>query len=441
MPFAHLLLLIFGCIAALILLISWGKVNAFIAFLVVAIGTGLAAGIPFNSIIDSVQKGVGDTLGSLVIIVALGAMLGKLVAESGAAQQIASRMMRIFGEKYIQWALMATGFIVGIPLFYNVGFVLMVPLIFSVVYQYKLPAVYIGLPMLASLSVTHGFLPPHPSPVNLVKELHANMALTMLFGLIVAIPTVIVAGPIFARTLKNMVSVPLKTFAAKSLSPEFLPSVPNSFLSSLLPVILMGITALTPFFSPEAGLLRDFLKFLGDPAMVMLLALGVATWSLGLHLGKSMQSIMDTYNDAVKDIAVLLLILGGAGGLKQVFIDSGVSREIGLAVQHWPIHPLLLGWLIAAIIRVCIGSATVAGVTAVGIIAPIIDQMSVHPSLMVLSIGAGSLLFSHVNDSGFWMFKEYFNLSLKDTLKSWSVMETIVSVMGLAGVLLLNLFI
>src|SRR5688572_26361735 len=245
------LLTIVLCILSLVILISWGKINAFLAFLLVSIATGLLLGIPLRTITGSVQKGIGDTLGSLVIVISLGAMLGKLVAESGAAQQIASTMMGIFGVKYIQWALMATGFIVGIPLFYNVGFVLMIPLIFSVVYQYKLPAVYIGLPMLASLSVTHGFLPPHPAPTALVAQFQANMGLTLLYGMMVAIPAIIVAGPIFSKTLRGIVSVPLKTFEVQTLPANLLPGRANSFLSSLLPVILLMATTVLPFFLPQ----------------------------------------------------------------------------------------------------------------------------------------------------------------------------------------------
>src|SRR6478735_7975308 len=206
------LLTIVLCILSLVILISWGKINAFLAFLLVSIATGLLLGIPLKTITGSVQKGIGDTLGSLVIVISLGAMLGKLVAESGAAQQIASTMMGIFGLKYIQWALMATGFIVGIPLFYNVGFVLMIPLIFSVVYQYKLPAVYIGVPMLAALSVTFGFLPPHPSPTALVTQFGASMGITLLYGLLIAIPAIIIAGPLFSRIVGNIKSEPLELF-------------------------------------------------------------------------------------------------------------------------------------------------------------------------------------------------------------------------------------
>jgi Gnt-I system high-affinity gluconate transporter len=435
------ILIVLLCIIVLVLMITLGKVNPFLAFLVVSITGGLLLGIPFNKITASVQKGIGDTLGQLVIIIVLGAMLGKLVAESGAAQKIATVLMKTFGEKNIQWALMVTGFIVGIPLFYNVGFVLMIPLIFSVVYQYKLPAVYIGLPMLASLSVTHGFLPPHPSPTALVGQFHANMGLTLLYGITIAIPAVIIAGPLFAKTLKNINSVPLQTFQTNELPADKLPGAINSFLTSLLPVILLIVTTILPFIIAKESSLQTILAFVADPVVVMLVALAVATWSLGISMGKKMKPIMNLYADSVKDVAVILLIVAGAGTLKQVFIDSGVSNHIGSLFMGWHINPLILGWLIACIIRVCVGSATVAGLTTAGIIAPIMMQTSVDPNLMVLSIGAGSLMFSHVNDSGFWMFKEYFNLSIKDTIRSWSLMETIVAIVGLLGVLVLDIFI
>ena len=433
----HLLLVLFG-ILLLVVLISWGKVNAFLSFLVVSILTGLLLGIPFDKITGAVYKGIGDTLGQLAIVIVLGAMLGKMVAESGAAQRIATTMMNTFGEKYIQWALMVTGFIIGIPLFYNVGFVLMVPLIFSVVYKYKLPAIYIGLPMLASLSVTHGFLPPHPAPAALVGLFHANMGKTLLFGMVIAIPAIIVAGLFYSRTLKHIVARPLEGLVAAEKPEDQLPGMGDSLLCSLLPV---GLLMLTTLLSQKASLPaggQAVLSFFTDASVILLLAVGLATWRLGIRRGMKMAKVMRIYEEAVKDIAMILLIIAGAGALKEVFTASGVSKEIASVLQGWPVHPLVLGWLIAAIIRVCLGSATVAGLTAAGIILPLMSRLHVDPNLMVLSIGAGSLLFSHVNDGGFWMFKEYFNLSIKDTIRSWSVMETIVSVVGLAGVLLIN---
>ncbi len=434
-------LIVFLGILFLVLLITWGKVNAFLAFLIVSLLIGLLLGIPFQSVTVSVYKGIGDTLGPLAIVIVLGAMLGKLVAESGAAQQIATVMMNAFGEKYIQWALMVTGFIIGIPLFYNVGFVLMVPLIFSVVYKYKLPAVYIGLPMLASLSVTHGFLPPHPSPTALVGQFHANMGLTLVYGILVAIPAIIIAGPLFSRNLRKIVSVPLEGLVAQNKPDDQLPGQANSFLTSLFPVIMLMVTTMLPLVIPFRGTWKDILGFFSDSGIILLLAIAIATYTLGIGTGMSMKKIMNCYGDAVKDIAMILLIIAGAGALKEVFLDSGVSGQIAGVLQEWPVHPLVLGWLIAAIIRICLGSATVAGLTTAGIVLPLITRSHVNPNLMVLSVGAGSLMFSHVNDGGFWLFKEYFNLSIKNTLRSWSVMESIVAIVGLAGVLLLNLFV
>ena len=435
------LLVVTLCILSLILLITWGKVNAFLAFLIVSIFTGLGLGIPIDKITGSVQKGIGDTLGSLVIVVVLGAMLGKLVAESGAAQRIANVMMKAFGEKYIHWALMITGLVVGIPLFYNVGFVLMIPLIFSVAYTYKLPSVYIGVPMLSALSVTHGFLPPHPSPAALVTQFNADMGWTLVYGLMVSIPAIIVAGPIFAQTLKHMVSKPLEGFVVQNIPSEKLPGITNSLLSSLFPVFMLMLTTLLLVFVPKEGAQHDWLKFIGEPNIVMLLAVILATFSLGMKQGRSISSIMNVYADAAKDVAMILLIVSGAGILKQVLLDSGVSDEIANVLKGWTLHPLILGWLIAAIIRVCLGSATVAGLTTAGIIAPLMQQIPVDPNLMVLSIGAGSLMFSHVNDAGFWLFKEYFNLSIKQTIRSWSIMESLVSVVGLAGVMIIDFII
>ena len=426
-------------IILLVLLITWGKLNPFLAFLIVSLLAGWGLGIPLTQLPNSIKKGIGDMLGELVIIICLGAMLGKLVAESGGAQKISDVLLKIFGRKYLQWAMMVTGFIVGIPLFYNVGFVILVPLIFSIVYQIKMPPVYTGIPMLAALSVTHGFLPPHPSPTALVAQFEANLGLTLLYGLAISIPAIILAGPVFARTLKNLHSTPLKTFQPRIIPQEELPTAFNSFLSSLLPVFLLVITTSIPFIWKIEGSIFNVVTFFGDAIIVMLISLIFATYTLGLARGMKITEIMNFYSDAVKDIALVLLVVAGAGALKQVLKDSGVSEEIGILLQGMPINPLILGWMIAAIIRVCVGSATVAGLTAAGIIAPVLTQSGVDANLMVLSIGAGSLMFSHVNDAGFWLFKEYFNVTIKETIMSWSLMETIVSVVGLLGVLILEL--
>ncbi|EOZ96499.1 Gluconate permease [Indibacter alkaliphilus LW1] len=428
-------------IAVLILLITWLKFNPFIAFLISSILAGFLLGIPPEQIAGSIQKGIGGLLGDLVIVIVMGAMLGKLVAESGAAQRISDTLMSIFGVKNVTWAMMITGLVVGIPLFYNVGFVLLIPLVFTVSYRYKLPAVYVGIPLLAALSVTHGFLPPHPSPAALVAQFEANMGLTLAYGILIAIPTIIIAGPIFAKFLKNIDSKPLEIFQAKAKPEEDLPSVFNSFFSALFPVFfLIGTTILTLNMS-ESNLVFPYIQFVGDPGMVMLISLLLATYTLGTRMKFSIPKLMDYYVVATKDVAMILLIIAGAGALKQVLMDSGVSLEIAAALQGWDVHPLVLAWVITALIRVAVGSATVAGLTTAGIIAPIVSTAGVDPNLLVLSIGAGSLMFSHFNDAGFWLYKEYFNLSVKDTIKSWSLMETLVAVVGLMGVMILDIFI
>jgi Gnt-I system high-affinity gluconate transporter len=428
------------CILLLILLISWLRFNTFIAFILVSITGGLLLGLPLEKIPASIQKGIGDTLGSLLMILLFGAMIGKLVAESGAAQKISDVMLKTFGINKITWALVMTGFIVGIPLFYNVGFVLLVPLIFSIVYRVKLPAVYVGLPMLAALSTTHGLLPPHPSPAALVTQLNADMGQTLLYGIIIAIPTIILAGPVFASTLKGITTEPLQTFKPRILPDDQLPGFLNSILTCLLPVGILLVT--TIFQLGENGAESPvLLRFIADPSMLMLLSVLYATFALGIFKGKKMSEVMTIYADSVKDVLMIILIVSGAGALKQIFVDSGVSNQLAVAMNQLDLPPLLLGWLISALIRVAMGSATVAGLTTAGIIAPLVVATGTSPSLMVLAVGSGSLFFSHVNDSGFWLFKEYFNLSMKDTFRSWSVMETIVSVMGLLGVLVLEKFI
>ncbi|MDF4220628.1 gluconate:H+ symporter [Maribacter huludaoensis] len=436
-----LLIVIIG-ILLLFVLIAKFKLNAFITFIIVSLFVGIAEGMEPISVVDSIQKGIGNILGFLVIILGLGAMLGKLVADSGAAQRITTKLVEKFGKKNIQWAVVLTGFIVGIPMFYSVGFVILVPLVFTIAAATGLPLLYVGLPMLASLSVTHGYLPPHPAPTALATMFNADIGKTLLYGIIVAIPAIIVAGPLLSRTLKGINATPLKEFLNPVvLKEDEMPSMANSIISALLPVILIAVAALAQLLLPADFFLTKVLVFMGNPAIAMLIAVLVAIYTLGLGQGKSMKEVMDSVGSAITGITMVLLIIAGSGALKQVLIDSGVSEYIGGILEQSSISPLILAWLIATVIRVCVGSATVAGLTAAGIVLPLVQGTGVSPELMVLAIGSGSLMLSHVNDSGFWLFKEYFNLSVNDTLKSWTVMETTVGVMGLIGVLAINAFI
>ena len=382
-----LLIVVLGIIL-LFFLIAVFKLNAFISFIIVCLLVGILQGMELEAVIQSMQNGIGNTLGFLVLILGLGAMLGKLVAESGAAQRITSWLVERFGRKYIQWAVVIAGFIVGIPMFYTVGFVILIPLVFTVAAATNLPLIYVGLPMLTSLSVTHGFLPPHPAPTAIAAMFGASIGKTLLYGTVVAIPAIVIAGPLFARTIKKIKASPLPEFYNPVVLEENeMPKMGVSVFTALLPVLLIGLSTVLDYALPMDFPMRKLLVFIGNPVMAMLISVLVAIYTLGLARG---------------------------------------------------IPPLVLGWLIATILRVSIGSATVAGLTAAGIVLPLVSGTSVQPELMVLAIGSGSLMLSHVNDGGFWLFKEYFNLSVKETLSTWTVMETLVGVIGITGVLIMN---
>jgi Gnt-I system high-affinity gluconate transporter len=296
--------------------------------------------------------------------------------------------------------------------------------------------------MLAALSVTHGYLPPHPAPTALVESYGADIGKTLMYGLIVAIPAIILGGPVFAQTLKKYNPIPLKTFFSnKKFTDEEMPSLVTSIFTALLPVILLAGAALLEILIAPTSPIMPAIQFVGDPIIAMIITILVAIYTLGIAKGKTMTDVSKSLKDAIKDIAMILLIIAGAGALKEILVVSEVSNYIGELLQGISISPLILAWGIASIIRFCVGSATVAGLTSAGIVAPLIPLTGANPNLMVLATGAGSLMFSHVNDTGFWLFKEYFNMSVKDTLKTWSVMEIIVSVSGIFGVLILNQFI
>jgi Gnt-I system high-affinity gluconate transporter len=435
------LLLLLFVVFFLVLLITVVKLHPFISFLVVCIITGLVKGMEVDALMNSIQKGIGDVVGSLMIILCVGAMLGKLIADSGAANKIASGLIHLFGIKYIQWALVLTAFIVGIPLFYGVGFVLLVPLVITVAARYNLPAVYLGLPTLAALSVTHGFLPPHPSPVALAQQFNANIGLTLFYGVIIAIPTIIIAGPIFSVTLKKYTTKPLAIFSSAAIADEGSPGMGASLMAAFLPVLLIGLDTITNLTVTENNTAIQLIHIIGDPSVAMLISLLISLYTLGIAQGKNIKNMMGPIGDSVKEVSSILLIIAGAGALKQLLLDTGMSIELIKPLTNLSLHPLFLAWFIAAILRVSIGSATVAGLTTAGIVAPLIVSSGVNPCLMVLATGAGSVFFSHVNDPGFWMFKEYFNLTVKETFKTWSIMETIVSIAGLVGVFILNYFI
>ncbi len=426
------LLIVTGCILLLLVLILL-KLNPLLSLLVVSIIAGLALGIPPDKVIKAIQTGVGDTLSGLALVLGLGAMFGKMIEISGAARQISDTLISKFGKERLPWAMMLTGLIVGIPLFYNAGFIILIPLVFTVAATSQVPLLWVAIPMCAALSVTHGFLPPHPGPTAIAAIFKADIGKTLLYGFILAIPISIIAGPFFATLMKKIKGGEIKAVTATVF--KDLPSVSLSFGLAVFPVFLISLATFGKSF---LGITNPFLHLIGEPVVALLLAVLVAIYFFGYKRGLSITQVMSFLTDSISSIAMIMMIIAAGGGFKQVLIESGVANEVAGYASQLSLSPLVLGWLIAAVVRLSIGSATVAGLMAAGIVSTIAAGPGVSPELMVLSVGAGSLFFSHVNDTAFWMFKEYFNLSLKQTFLSWSTMETIVSVLGLVGVLILS---
>jgi Gnt-I system high-affinity gluconate transporter len=418
------------------------KVNPFLSLLIVAIVAGLMLGMQPAQLLSSMEKGVGSTLGGLALIICLGAILGKILAVSGAAEQISSTLIKSFGQKNIQWAVLLTGFLIGIPLYYNAGFVILVPLVFTLARKTGLPLLYIAVPMAASLSTTHCFLPPHPGPVVLVNAFNADMGKVLIYGLIIAVPTVIIAGPFLGKLLQGIKTNTSSLFSSEEIpATKKLPSIFPSFFIALLPVLLITFALIANSFLPEGSFARTFFSFIGDSTIALLISVLSAIYFFGLRNNYQMETIMKWLGDAISGIAMILLIITAGGVFKQVLTDSGTGAYIASFSSKWQMPPLLFGWIVTALLRVTIGSATVAGITAAGVVSPLVASGVVSPELMVLAVGAGSVFGSHINDSGFWMFKEFFNLSLKQTFLSWTMMEIVISILGLIGVMLLNLFI
>jgi Gnt-I system high-affinity gluconate transporter len=417
--------------------LTYKKVSPFLSLLIVALLAGLAFGMQPDTLLKAVKAGVGSTLGDVILIICLGAILGKILELSGAATQIANTLIRSFGKKNIQWAVLLTGFFVGIPLFYNAGFIILVPLIFSIARTAKLPLLYIAIPMAAGLSTTHCFLPPHPGPMFLVGAFKADLGKTLMYGLVIAIPVVIIAGPLLGRFLKRL-NIPIPAQEKIETEEKKLPGVFESFVLALLPVLLIALAVIANTFFPGESIVKKMILFIGDATIALLLSVMLAVLFLGIAKGRSMQKVMQWLNDSIGGVAVILLIITAGGVFKQVLIDSGTADYITSFSTQWNIHPLLFAWLITALLRVAIGSATVAGITAAGIVSPLLATGTVSPELLVLAVGTGSVFGSHVNDSGFWIFKEFFQISLKQTFLSWTVMETLISILGLVGVMVLS---
>ncbi|MEV7967702.1 gluconate:H+ symporter [Sphaerisporangium sp. NPDC088356] len=431
-------------IALIVLLITRFRLHPFLSLTLGSLAVGAIAGLPMADVITSFTNGFGSTAAGVGTLIALGAMFGKLLADSGGADEIVDTIVGRSSPRSLPWAMAAVGALIGLPMFFEIGLVLLMPVIFLVSRRSGLSLVRVGIPALAGLSVMHGLVPPHPGPLVAIDALKADLGITLGLGVLIAVPTVAIAGPLFARYAARWVDVPApELFDAGRQQDEGdvrRPSFGVTVATVLLPVVLMMGKAVADLFAAEGTLVRSGLDFLGTPLVALLIAVLVAIFTLGRGAGMDRKALATSLERALPPIAGILLIVAAGGGFKQTLVDTGIGKLVADWVQSSGLSVLLLAWLVAVLIRLATGSATVATVTASGILAPLVTTLDTgHTSLLVLAIGAGSLFFSHVNDAGFWLVKEYFGLSVGQNLKTWSAMETVISVVGLVLVLALSL--
>jgi GntP family gluconate:H+ symporter len=428
-------------IAVLVVLIVRFKLHPFLSLTLGSLTVGAVAGVPMADVLDSFTKGFGSTAAGVGILIALGAMFGKLLADSGGADEIVDTIIGRSGPRTLPWAMAGVGALIGLPMFFEIGLVLLMPVIFLVARRSGLSLVRVGIPALAGLSAMHGLVPPHPGPLVAIDALKADLGVTLGLGILVAIPTIAVAGPWFARVAARWVDVPApELFESRESESGPRPSFPVTLLTVLTPVALMMGKALSDILTADGTAVRTVLDFLGTPLIALLIAVILAMFTLGRGAGMGLKEVGSSLEASLGPIAGILLIVSAGGGFKQTLVDTGIGQLVADWIAQSGLSVLLLAWLVAVLIRLATGSATVATVTASGILAPLAAGMpTAQVSLMVLAIGAGSVFFSHVNDAGFWLVKEYFGLKVGQTIKSWSVMETILSVTGLVLVLLLDL--
>ncbi|HEY4268158.1 MAG TPA: gluconate:H+ symporter [Galbitalea sp.] len=447
-------------IAIVVVLIVWLKLHAFLALTIGALFVGIASGIDLDKVTTSYETGVGGVLGYVGVLIGLGAMLGKLLADSGGADRVVDTILR-GRPATLPWKMALIAAIIGIPMFFEIGLVLLIPVVMLAVHRSKGPALRLGIPALAGLSVLHGFIPPHPGPLAAIGILHANVGITLAFGLLIAIPCVAVAGPLFGMVAARWVPIGAagaglavtgtssdssnsKNPTGKAQDPDAkrTPSFAITLITLLSPLVLMLAKAGADIWIPAGNSVRVVLDFIGDPVFALLFAVLLAMVTFGLSVGFNAATLSKKIGASLLPIVSVLFIVGAGGGFKQVLVDGGTGTAIAKVALATGLTAIALGWIVAALIRLATGSATVATVTAAGIVAPLSTHLSpVHLALLVLAVGAGSLIFSHVNDAGFWLVKEYFGMTVGQTLKTWSVMETIISVMGLGLTLLLSILV
>ncbi len=431
-------------VALILILMMPLKMNGFIALIAAALFVGFLQGMPMDKLLASISGGIGGQLNNLILILGFGAMLGTIMADAGAAQRIATTLIDKMGVKRVQIAMLIAAYILGITMFFEVAFVLLIPLVFVVARQTKLNLLWVAIPTAVGLSTTHSFLPPHPGPAAVVGVFGSSMGLTLLYGLIIAIPVgtfIALVWPRLPFVKKINPVIPEGLIPTKVFKEEEMPSFFSSVTSALVPVILMGISAVCEVTLPKENSFRHAMEFFGSAPIALLIALVLSFYLLGTRVGRSLKEVMNSCSNSVKPMAMIILVIGAGGAFKQVLVDSGIADYIKDLTGGWDVSPIILAWLIAAILRIALGSATVAVMTAAGVVLPIAQSSGISLELMTLAVTCGSVAFSHVTDPGFWMYKEYLNLSVADALKTRTTYTTALAILGLGGVLLLNLFI
>jgi GntP family gluconate:H+ symporter len=439
---ARLLLITLIAVGGLVLLVAWFKVNSFFAMILAGLFAGICLGLPLGVVVKSFSDGVGAVLGSIALVIGLGAMIGKLLGESGGAEVVARTLIGVLGEKRTPWTMLITALLVGIPVFFGVGVVLLMPIVITVARETKRPLLSLGIPLLAGLSVAHGLFPPHPGPMAAIELLHADVGRVILYSLLLGVPAAVVAGPLLAPLLLKHVRANAGAEALTAQQPKSHPNPPSfplAVTTILSPVVLMLAATLADVTLPATSRAREWADFVGNPVVALLAALLLSFWSFGFARGFDRKCLLKFCDECLGPVAGMLLIIGAGGGLNRVLVTAGVGGAIASMTGLLHLSPLVLGWLVAALIRVATGSATVAISTAAGILAPMaLASPGIHREWLVLAMGSGSLILSHVNDGGFWFVKEYLHLTVPETLRTWTVMSCVLSFLGLIGALVFD---
>ena len=420
--------------------------SAFTSLIISSLTVGMLEGMTPLEATKAVEKGLGNSAGSLMLVIIFGAAVGKLLTDTGGAQRIAETMVNKFGEKHVQLASVITSIIVGIAMFFETGIVVLIPLVFSIAVVAGVPVLYVGLPVIAALITMHGFVPPHPGATAVAEIFKANIGMTLALGILVAIPSIFLAGVVYTRLLRRFapkgflnIRIPKKLYTQKLFREEELPSFTRSIVIAIMPICFILLKTIIDIITPDSKI-RIITDFLGSAGPALFITFLIASIVLGITKGKKVKDIGNILQESTANIAMILLIIAGGGAFKEVLIESHIDKYVSGLMANMPLSPLLLTWVIALVLRISLGSATVASMTAASIAAPLVHVAHISPELMTLAAGAGSIGLSHVNDAGFWIVKEYFNMSMKKTFSTWTVLTTIIAVVGLLGVLVLDIF-